>query len=400
MKNSIRHYWLLLAIFINPNISFSQWIHVSTNTYVTAFAVSGTNLFAGTYGDGVFLSTNNGTSWINDGLTNVFAFAVIDTKLFAATGGGGVFLSTNNGTSWNAVNNGIPNGYGVQSFAVSGSNFFAAGSGVFLSTNNGTSWTKVGTINATVYALAVSGTNLFAGTNNGGVFLSTNNGTSWTAVNTGLNNLTVRVLANSSTYIFAGTDGGVYRSSNNGTSWTAVNNGFRLELLPVTAFAVSGTNLFAGTCGGDAVFLSTNNGTSWNWESQGLTYNGVMSLVVSGTNLFAGTDLFGVWRRPLLEMTSVERFSTDLPTHFSLDQNYPNPFNPTTTISFNLPSKSFVSLKVFDIMGREIATIVSEEMSAGSYSRQWNAANMSSGIYFYRLQACSFTETKKLILLR
>ena len=85
---------------------------------------------------------------------------------------------------------------------------------------------------------------------------------------------------------------------------------------------------------------------------------------------------------------------------YSLTQNYPNPFNPTTTISFSLPSKSFVSLKVFDILGRDVATIVSEEMSAGNYSRPWNADKMSTGIYFYRLQAGSFTETKKLILLR
>ena len=84
---------------------------------------------------------------------------------------------------------------------------------------------------------------------------------------------------------------------------------------------------------------------------------------------------------------SVESPSDDLPTHFSLNQNYPNPFNPSTTISFSLPSQSFVSLKVFDALGREVATLVSEEMSAGSYSRQWNAATMSSGIYFYRLQA-------------
>ena len=88
------------------------------------------------------------------------------------------------------------------------------------------------------------------------------------------------------------------------------------------------------------------------------------------------------------------------PTHFILYQNYPNPFNPVTTISFSLPIKSFVSLKIFDIMGRKVATIVSEELSAGTYSRQWNASNMSSGIYFYQLQAGSFIQTKKLILLR
>jgi hypothetical protein len=85
---------------------------------------------------------------------------------------------------------------------------------------------------------------------------------------------------------------------------------------------------------------------------------------------------------------------------FVLNQNYPNPFNPMTTISFILPSKSFVSLKVFDLLGKEVTTIVSEEMPAGNYSRQWNANGMPSGVYFYRLQAGSYTETKKLILLR
>jgi hypothetical protein len=86
---------------------------------------------------------------------------------------------------------------------------------------------------------------------------------------------------------------------------------------------------------------------------------------------------------------------------FALSQNYPNPFNPATTISFYLPSRSVVSLKIFDILGREIATIVnSETVSAGNYSKQWNAAGVSSGLYFYRLQAGAFTETKKLLLLR
>jgi hypothetical protein len=96
-----------------------------------------------------------------------------------------------------------------------------------------------------------------------------------------------------------------------------------------------------------------------------------------------------------------------LPEIYELYQNYPNPFNPSTTISFLLPSKSFVSLKIFDLLGRNVATLVSEEMLAGHYSQQWSAANLSSGIYFYRLQvysdavgAGSFTETKKLILLK
>jgi len=83
-----------------------------------------------------------------------------------------------------------------------------------------------------------------------------------------------------------------------------------------------------------------------------------------------------------------------------LSQNYPNPFNPTTTISFSLPTKSFVSLKVFDILGRDVATIFSGELPAGTCTRQWNAANMASGVYYYRLQAGSYSETKKLVLLK
>jgi hypothetical protein len=88
------------------------------------------------------------------------------------------------------------------------------------------------------------------------------------------------------------------------------------------------------------------------------------------------------------------------PREFALCQNYPNPFNPATTISFSLPRKSFVSLKVFDALGREVAILLADELPAGTYARQWNAAGLASGVYFYRLQAGLFSETRKLILLR
>jgi hypothetical protein len=269
---------------------------------------------------------------------------------------------------------------------------------IFLLTNNDTSWTAVnnGLANTLVSAFTVSGTNLFAGTLNG-VFLSTDNGISWTK--TSLANTSVSAFAVSGTNLFSGTNRGVFLSSNYGTSWTAVSSG--LTDTDVCALAVSGTNLFAGTVFGH-VFLSTNNGTSWTAVSKGLPANvRIYTLCVNGSNLFAGTTGSGIWKRPLSEMvTGMEENHNQFPNCFALLQNYPNPFNPSTNISFNLPSKSFVTLKLFDIIGREVATIVSEEMSAGSYSRQWNAVSMSSGIYFYRLQAGSFIETNKLLLLK
>lgn len=95
-----------------------------------------------------------------------------------------------------------------------------------------------------------------------------------------------------------------------------------------------------------------------------------------------------------------ETESPAIPSQVALLPAYPNPFNPSTTISFTLPSKSFVMLKIFDIMGREVATLVSGQLPAGQHSRQWNAVNMPSGIYFCRLQAGLYIETRRLVLLK
>ena len=263
--------------------------------------------------------------------------------------------------------------------------------------------------NGTVYCLATFGTELFAGTD-GGVFSSTNYG-SWGLVNAGLPNRPVRSLALSrfggGLSLFAGTWGrGVYRLDFNGTNWTQVNSGLPDTL--VSSLAISGTNLFAGTDGGGGVFLSTNNGTSWTAVNKGLRSTFVDVLFVSGTNLLAGGD-DGVYWRPLSEMvTLVERLSTDLPRHFSLAQNYPNPFNPSTTIELALPKSAFVTLRVYDLLGRQVGEQVNEKLSPGMYKTQWDARGLPSGVYFYRLSAGdpsassgqSFAETKRLILVK
>jgi hypothetical protein len=88
------------------------------------------------------------------------------------------------------------------------------------------------------------------------------------------------------------------------------------------------------------------------------------------------------------------------PKKFSVEQNYPNPFNPATTIAFHVPSSSVVSVKVFDVLGREVATLLNEEKSAGDYSVQFDASKLSSGVYIYRLQAGSFTDSKKMVLMK
>src|SRR5688572_10481036 len=136
----------LLALFTVD--ATSQWIPTMLRDNTVSFAVSGTTLFAGTFGGGVFLSTNDGIDWTeaSAGVTNrtVLALAASGSNLFAGTKGG-VFRSSDNGTSWSAVNTGLTNSL-VSSLAVSGTNLFAGtyGGGVFLSGDDGESWTAVG----------------------------------------------------------------------------------------------------------------------------------------------------------------------------------------------------------------------------------------------------------------
>jgi len=158
-----------------------------------------------------------------------------------------------------------------------------------------------------------------------------------------------------------------------------------------------GTNIFAGTNGG--VFYSSNNGTSW--VGSGLMNTTVTAFAVNDTNIFVGTAGSGVWRRPLSEMiTGVENNQTRIPNGFALEQNYPNPFNPSTVIRYHLSVISNVKLSIYDILGKEIAVLVAGKQNTGTHQAQWNAENLPSGVYFYRLQAGSFVETKKLVLLR
>ena len=98
-------------------------------------------------------------------------------------------------------------------------------------------------------------------------------------------------------------------------------------------------------------------------------------------------------------VTGVEE-DNSLPTVYSLYNNYPNPFNPSTTIKYDIPEQSYVTIKIYNITGEEVSTLLNEVQNAGRYQIQWNAAELASGVYFYRIQAGQFSDTKKLILMK
>jgi hypothetical protein len=118
-------------------------------------------------------------------------------------------------------------------------------------------------------------------------------------------------------------------------------------------------------------------------------------------NVFQGADTSNYFSlSPGFVITGVGGEANGFPLRPLLLNSYPNPFNPSTTITFSLPSRSYVSLEIFDPLGRLVSTLVADELSAGQHSRQWNASGLPSGVYFYRLVAGSFADTKKLVLLK
>jgi hypothetical protein len=99
-------------------------------------------------------------------------------------------------------------------------------------------------------------------------------------------------------------------------------------------------------------------------------------------------------------LTNVAEFGNAVPKEYSLSQNYPNPFNPTTQIRYSIPRTGYVSLKVYDLLGQEVATLHAGVQQAGSYVATFDGTGLASGVYFFRMQASNFVETKKLILLK
>jgi hypothetical protein len=257
--------------------------------------------------------------------------------------------------------------------------------------------------------VASGGSILLAGTLGSGVFLSSDNGMTWTPSSAGLPNAEVLCFAVPSTVaggsmIFAGTSGGgIFLSTDNGVHWTAANAGLAELDVRSLGFIPSGTGgtvLLAGT-GGGGVFVSTDNGSFWTSANTGLANTDVRSIAISGHDIVVGTGGGGVWKRSLTDIiTSIQIPTSNLPSHFSLDQNYPNPFNPTTAITYRTGNAGKVSLKVFSVIGTEVATLVDETQDAGEHKVGFHATNFPSGVYFYVLRAGGATETRRMVLLK
>lgn len=144
-----------------------------------------------------------------------------------------------------------------------------------------------------------------------------------------------------------------------------------------------------------AVMASNKPGLTWHQYQDLPNGNGCTDLSTGGLQANRPNLIF-----ILNSIIDIKQIGTEIPKSFSLKQNYPNPFNPFTKISFDIPEKSFVTLNVYDVLGKEVITLVNEDKSAGKYILDFNASGLSSGIYFYKINAKGFSDTKRMVILK
>lgn len=372
MKTKLFLLGMLALIGLSTNAQWKFTGGPNSGGAIDCLDTTGTNLFCGSFGSGVFIY--DGTNWtrIVTGLTStqVVSMTVGGTDIIAGTWGG-AFISNNNGGNWDSIDNGLTS-QEISALTFDGTILYAGtfGSptgGVFKSANNGSSWTSLINLGSEgVYSLNISGNNILAGVNLG-VELSTDGGNTWTNVFISIGN--TYSLARNGSNIFAGTDSGSCVSSNNGSSWTVVNSGLPHNN-PIDAFAIVGSNVFAGSDSG--VFVTNNNGGHWTAVNTGLPMGPVYSLAVYDSDLYAGVGS-EVWERPLSQMV------------LGVNEIVKN----MTIIIYPNPSKDFFIIESGTVISSiEILNLLGEEVSflkVNSEKTEINLSNQPKGIYIYKI---------------
>ena len=365
------------------NVSTTDWLYfvVFTDANTGFITSGGESLFSGN----IYKTTNGGNNW--DSLTlplyrNYYNLFFLNSNTGYAGGAGGVILkTTDGGSTWETQISGgglyhilsicftdVNTGYAAETY----------GNGVtghiLKTTNGGTNWAviydysgdggfcSIDFIDAnTGIAVGGNGINPSAGT--GIIFRTTDGGNDWTIINYPSTLLwTVRFITPSIGYTIGAsynpTKGEIFKTTNGGLNWYSQN---------------SNTSTFLTSC------YFTNQSTGY---VSG--YNGTMVKTTNGGGNFV----------------SIEPVNNEIPSQFHLSQNYPNPFNPITNLEFEISDLGFVSLKVFDVLGNEVSTLVNSEIKPGTYNYKFDASGLPSGVYYYRLSTINHSETKSMILLK
>jgi hypothetical protein len=398
---------LLFFSFCFP--ALAQWERPYYDIYGVCMLIKDGYIYTGK--NGISRSSDGGNSWtlFNNGMPNVTGrFQVnrmynLSGTIYAGLDTMGVYTLPDGGTNWTQRNTGFPANIVVKSFTSYGTTVYAGtDKGVFKSTNGGAVWNLSGMADTMVVDLIFRDNVLFASNYLAGVKMSTDFGATWKSASNGMTGTKwAFTFTNTPNYLIAGTsDAKIYRTSNNGTNWELCYSQSSLNNA-IYCVKYSLNRLVAGTALG--VVYSYNQGTTWIPINEGFPPNTEMrsdGIVFSTLTIYAAMTN-GIYRRPLSQLTEVSQTPSVI-KDFKLEQNYPNPFNPNTVIGYRLSVAGTVTLKVYDVKGNEVLELVNEKKNAGSYSVTFDAGkfNLSNGIYFYKLSANGFEDTKRMVLIK
>ncbi len=383
----------------------------------------------------VVIKTVNGTTWTSavgnlPAATDLYTVsATSDLNCWVGAGDGSLYNTTNGGTTWTFYSLPAP----ATAF-VDVVHFFTPQIGFVIGDPVGGVWCYYWTTNAGANwnfgpAPAATGTeagwnnsycaidtaHIWFGTNANKIYKGSLRGGFTSAATTVINSYGVAFFDNNvgTAIMYSTVSAPNTNSVNGGTSWTStaftpVGVAYGIKALANNYYGYGWLCTGGSTTTAGKIYRTTDKGTTWTAQTttllSGKSFYGISMFnvncgwAVTGTAVTGGTN-DGVWKYNDV-LNGVNPNNTTTPSNFVLEQNYPNPFNPSTTINYSIPKSAFVTLKVYDVLGNEVKTLVNEQQSVNNYSYTADFSSLTTGVYYYTLKAGDFTSTKKLMLIK
>jgi photosystem II stability/assembly factor-like uncharacterized protein len=420
----------LIAMYnesVGPPIPTGTWTEQTTGLTTALNSVSAvSDNVAWTCGDGgkVLRTTNKGLSWIDvsgniptaNSLYNIFAWdaniAICTTS--PSTGGSvTIYKTSNGGVNWiTGFSLTASAAFGDDLWMTSATDAYYIGDPqggnwhLLKSTNGGDNWSTWATLPTTNTSGTYNNAAWFQGQqvwfcSNGDskVNYTSNMGVNWSEQTIPIAQLTSICFSSETVGIAGGYSStpGLLKTTNSGTTWTAITNPYPTSTI---SGIVGASTTWWVAQQGTGISISTNDGTSWS-----TAYTAPAGNFLHVVKSRSGATIWGVRQNGAISrfgqpISGINTISNEVPASYSLSQNYPNPFNPSTKISFALPKSGLVTLKVYNILGKEVATLVNGFITAGTHSYEFDGASLSSGVYMYKIESNGFTDIKKMMLVK
>ncbi|HSW53719.1 MAG TPA: YCF48-related protein [Ignavibacteriaceae bacterium] len=356
----------------------------------------------------IYKTVDAGMSWqqvYNSSSSNINDIKLFDNLTIFACGQsnsyqGFILKSTDGGQNWTPQT--LSSAYSINGLSLPGSEGIYAYSSelVLKSTNMGQSWYAVyqpSYPNFRDMEFITSDIGfVVGGYYPSSIYKTTNGGTSWSSYTIASNSEVIAISFPTQNVGYACGWSNIYKTIDGGMSWTQLNISNVYSLTDI----VFNDELNGWIIGNNGIYRTTNGGQSWTLEFSKSEYSVNTFALKPLESLWAAGEGCKIIRYNGDLTTSVSDQNSSLPTQFALLQNYPNPFNPITKIRYDIPTASQVTLKIYDVLGEEVITLVNEFAQPGRYTVDWNAGSFASGVYLYTIQASDFIQTKKMILLK